>query len=192
IVLWRTLSRTLTTPFFTRVSVPEQESWTSHSVPRTVAALYWPLVRHAPEPLPHRCRVLGFFFAVAEACAFAHDASDSLSLRSVVLPGWVTLKMPPKNVAVCGWPFALGTEDSCSLPALTSIVEPSGMSAAEVRSTNVFVPASLTRTFPLTGCTTTCLWNTGVGGAGVGVGVGAGVGVGIGLGAGSVGAGMSS
>jgi hypothetical protein len=38
IVLRLTLSRTETTPFFTRVSVPAQESWTSHLVPRTVAA----------------------------------------------------------------------------------------------------------------------------------------------------------
>src|SRR4051812_9551249 len=187
-VLWRTLSRTLTTPFFTRVSVPEQESWTSHSVPRTVAALYWPVVRNEPEPLPHRCRAFGFLVAFAAACARAHDASGSLSLRSVVRPGWGTLKMPPKNGAGCGGPPVLGTEESCSRPAFTSIVAPSGMSCAELSVMNVFEPGSLTFTVPLTGLTTTVLWNTGVGG---GVGVGVAVGAGVGLGPGSTGAGGS-
>ena len=43
IVRFLTLSRTLTEPCVTRVSVPAHVSCTSHLVPRTVAALYWPL-----------------------------------------------------------------------------------------------------------------------------------------------------
>jgi hypothetical protein len=39
IVRWRTLSRTLTTPCVTFVSVPVQLSVTLHFVPRIVAAL---------------------------------------------------------------------------------------------------------------------------------------------------------
>src|SRR4051812_39333424 len=88
--------------------------------------------------------------------------------------------MPPKNVAVCGAPPALGTDDSCSFPAFTSIVEPSGMSSAEVSVTNRLEPLSLTLTLPLTGLITTVLWNTGAGGAGLGVGVGTGSGWGPG------------
>src|SRR3954471_9420851 len=91
IVLPLTLSRTDTTPVATLVSVPAQESCTSHFVPRTVAALYWPRVRNEPEPSPHSLRVFGFFFA---ACAPRHGASGSLSVRSVVPPDCVTLKMP--------------------------------------------------------------------------------------------------
>ena len=92
IVLRLTLSRTSTTPFFTRVSVPANESCTSHSVPRTVAALYWPRVRNEPEPSPHSLRVFGFF---AAACAARPPhASASTSRSSVIEPGCVTLKMP--------------------------------------------------------------------------------------------------
>src|SRR3954465_2139019 len=95
IVLWRTLSRTATTPRGTLVSVPAHESWTSHLVPRTVAALYWPRVRKAPEPSPHSCRVLGFFFfffaAAADAPRFGQPASAWLSVRSVVAFVWVIL-----------------------------------------------------------------------------------------------------
>ena len=57
IVFFFTWSKTDTTPLVTLVSVPEQESWTSQVVPRTVAALYWPRVRKEPEPLPHSLRV---------------------------------------------------------------------------------------------------------------------------------------
>jgi hypothetical protein len=35
------------------VSVPSQRSWVSQIVPRTVAALYLPLVRKRPLPFPH-------------------------------------------------------------------------------------------------------------------------------------------
>src|SRR5690349_6435256 len=97
IVLRRTLSRTDTMPFFTRVSVPAQESWTSHWVPRTVAALYWPRVRNDPEPLPHSLRDFGFFLAAAcaELCFFfGHFASGWESVRSVVFLPSLSLKMP--------------------------------------------------------------------------------------------------
>src|SRR3954452_17799392 len=65
-------------------------------------------------------------------------------------------------------------------PAVTSMLEPSGMSCAESSVTNLLLPGSLTVTLPLTGLTTTSLWNSGVGG---GSGVGAGVAVGAGVGA---------
>src|SRR4051812_3167013 len=60
IVLWRTLSRTFTEPCAPRASAPEQLSWTSHFVPRIVAALYLPVVRKLPLPDPHSRRVFGF------------------------------------------------------------------------------------------------------------------------------------
>jgi hypothetical protein len=85
IVLRFTLSGTETTPLVTFVSVPAQESWTSHFVPRTVAALYCPRVRNEPDPSPHSFRVFGFF---AAARALPHAASGSLSVRSVVEPDW--------------------------------------------------------------------------------------------------------
>ena len=37
-----------------------QVSWTSHLVPRIVAALYWPRVRNLPLPSPQSLRVFGF------------------------------------------------------------------------------------------------------------------------------------
>ena len=86
-----TLSRTVTAPWVTRVSVPEHESCTSHLVPRTVAALYLPEVRNLPLPSPHSLRVLGL--AAAEL-AFLHGASVSTSLRSVTPPFCESLKMP--------------------------------------------------------------------------------------------------
>src|SRR6185503_1270368 len=45
---------TRTLPRITRVSVPLQRSSTSHLVPRTVAALFLPLVRNRPLPSPQR------------------------------------------------------------------------------------------------------------------------------------------
>src|SRR4051794_33570144 len=97
-----TLSCTDTTPAVTLVSVPEQLSCVSHVVPRTVAELYWPLVRKAPDPLPHSLRVLTrFFFAAAAAWPFALGvahvglAPASVSVVSGCAPlVWPTLKMP--------------------------------------------------------------------------------------------------
>src|SRR3954454_11123281 len=119
IVLRLTLSRTLTTPVLTRVSVPAQESWTSHSVPRTVAALYWPRVRKEPEPLPQSLRLLGLWAAIR---APPQRASGSVSVRSVVVFVCVSLKMLSWKVAV--WP-ALAVREI--VPLRVSIVEPSGM-----------------------------------------------------------------
>ncbi len=92
-VLRLTLSRTLTTPSVTLVSVPAHVSWTSHLVPRIVAALYLPVVRKLPLPLPQSLRVLGF---LADARALLpQGASGSTSVSVVIPPDWLTLKIPP-------------------------------------------------------------------------------------------------
>src|SRR3954451_11505234 len=99
-VLCLTLSRTLTTPLETLVSVPAHESCTSQRVPRTVAALYFPDVRKAPLPSPNSLRVLGFFAAAAAAAAPAawrargHAATGSLSGKLVPPPVCETLNHP--------------------------------------------------------------------------------------------------
>jgi hypothetical protein len=50
-------SRTITAPLLTRVRVPPQRSSVSQRVPRTVATLFWPCVRHRPPlSLPHSRR----------------------------------------------------------------------------------------------------------------------------------------
>src|SRR5690242_10231015 len=96
-VLWRTRSVTATSPWATRVSVPAHVSCTSHCVPRTVAALYWPDVRKLPWPLPHSRRDLTFFFlAAADAAPLArgHVGLGPDSVSWVIEPGCVTVKMP--------------------------------------------------------------------------------------------------
>src|SRR3954469_3452265 len=169
-VLWRTLSRTVTTPCATRVSVPVQESWTSHFVPRTVAALYLPAVRKAPLPSPQSLRVFGFV-AAALALALGHFASASTRVRVVIPLACVTLKIPSKNLAVWGAAPALGIEVSSTVPLRVSTIEPTGMPLAASRTTNAELPGSLTFTVPLSALTTTTLLTTGVGAGLVGVGV---------------------
>src|SRR4051812_35813525 len=121
-VLRLTLSRTLTTPFLTCVSVPAQLSCTSQRVPRTVAALYWPRVRNEPEPSPQSLRVFGFFLAAA--CAvffFGHFASASLRVRSVVVLVCVILKTPSKNLAFCSGAPGFCWDVISIVPCLVSI-----------------------------------------------------------------------
>ena len=72
-----TKSLTATTPWVTRVSVVVQVSWTSQVVPRTVAALYGPVVRNLPLPLPQSLRDFGFFWA-ALAALFGLRAAGQL------------------------------------------------------------------------------------------------------------------
>src|SRR4051812_43771748 len=177
IVLRRTLSRTLTTPLVTRVSVPAHESWTSHFVPRTVAALYWPRVRNAPLPSPHSRRVLGFLAAADALPRLGQAASFSVSVRSVVALVWPSLKMPSKKLAICSLPPFCCTDVSWTVPFLVSTVAPTGMPCVPSSSTNRFVPGRRTFTVPLTVLATTVLPATGVG-VGVGVGVALGVVVG--------------
>ena len=89
-------SSTSTTPWVTRVSVVVHVSWTSHLVPRTVAAEYWPLVLKRPLPSPHSLRVLGFL-AAADAedfLAFGQPVSFSVSVSVVRPPAWVILNSP--------------------------------------------------------------------------------------------------
>ena len=76
-------SLTATTPWVTRVRVVVQVSWTSQVVPRTVAALYWPLVRNLPLPLPQSLRDFGFFWAALAVLlrAFGQPVSFSLSAQ---------------------------------------------------------------------------------------------------------------
>ena len=62
-------------------------------------------------------------------------------------------------------PVRDGTEESSIRPFLTSTVAPSGMSSIALRSTNVLLPFRRTRTLPLTGRSTTVLWNCGTGSA---------------------------
>ena len=81
-------------PCVTRVSVPAHESWTSHFVPRTVAALYLPVVRNAPLPSPHSLRVFGFFAAALARPSSGSGASCSTSVRLVIPRDCVTLKIP--------------------------------------------------------------------------------------------------
>src|SRR6476619_4206875 len=68
-VFLRLKSRTWTVPRVTFVSVPLHWSCTSQMVPRTVAALYLPLVRNLPLPLPHNLprTAFGPFFLSAAA-----------------------------------------------------------------------------------------------------------------------------
>ena len=87
------MRRTVTLPCVTRVSVPAQESCTSHFVPRTVAALYLPVVRKAPLPSPHSLRVFFLAAALARPC-FGQRASSSTSVRLVIPRDCVTLKIP--------------------------------------------------------------------------------------------------
>ena len=95
-----TLSRTVTTPSVTRVSVLVQVSCTSHVVPRTVAALYLPAVRNAPLPLPHSLRVFDLLGGGARLPeGFLQPVSGSVSVRSVSPPARVSLKMPSENSA---------------------------------------------------------------------------------------------
>jgi hypothetical protein len=54
----RALSRTLTEPRLTRVTVASQRSSTRQMVPRTVAELTLPVVRQRPLASPHRWRIL--------------------------------------------------------------------------------------------------------------------------------------
>ena len=84
IVLRLALSRTETTPCVTRTSVVVQVSWTSHFVPRTVAAAYEPLVRNLPLPSPHSLRDFGLRFWAARA--LREQSSGSLSVSSVIAP----------------------------------------------------------------------------------------------------------
>src|SRR5512132_321878 len=65
------MSRTLTTPRLTLVSVPSHSSCTSQIVPRTVAELYLPLVLNLPFPLPQSLPRTDFgpFFFFAETSA---------------------------------------------------------------------------------------------------------------------------
>jgi len=83
----------------TRVVVESHRSVTSHLVPRTVAALYLPLVRNRPLPSPHSRRV----FAFAAALARRGQLSGSVNV-SVVSgrepPVWLILNTPSKNLAV--------------------------------------------------------------------------------------------
>ena len=81
-----TKSRTETFPRSTRVSVHVQRSSTSHLVPRTVAELYWPLVRNLPLPSPHSRRFF-FFLAAALALPLAlQPVSFSTSVSVVIGP----------------------------------------------------------------------------------------------------------
>ncbi len=65
-------------------------------MPRTVAELYWPLVRNLPLPLPHSRRFFAFAAAVLARLPFGHDSfSVSLSTVTGVLPPvWESLNRP--------------------------------------------------------------------------------------------------
>ncbi len=109
-------SLTATTPWVTRVRVVVQLSWTSHLVPRTVAALYWPRVRNLPLPSPQSLRDLGFLDWAALARVFfagLQPVSFSLRRSSVTSPTLWIVKMPEKKSA-----------DSGAAPALGSVGEP--------------------------------------------------------------------
>ena len=71
-----------------------QVSVTSHLVPRTVAALYWPRVRNLPLPSPQSLRVFGFLAAALALLAFGQPVSFSDSVSVVIPPDWLSLKMP--------------------------------------------------------------------------------------------------
>ena len=63
-------------------------------MPRTVAALYLPVVRNAPLPSPHSLRFFAFLAAALARPFFGQAASGSVSLRFVILLVCVTLKRP--------------------------------------------------------------------------------------------------
>ena len=117
--------------------------------------------------------------AAARALAFLHGASGSLSVRSVVAPDCVTLKMPSEKRAFCGGAPAAETELSSTTPAFVSTVEPIGI-VSPAASAWHGLPFGQTFTVPLTGWTPTVCLNCGGGGVGVGVAGGVGVGVGDG------------
>ena len=85
---------TETLPCLTVVRVPAQESSTSQRVPRTVAALYLPVVRKAPLPSPHSLRFFAFLAAALARPFFGHAASGSVSVRLVMPFVCVTLNSP--------------------------------------------------------------------------------------------------
>ena len=68
-------------------------SCTSHVVPRTVAALYAPVVRNLPLPEPHSLRFFGLRCA-ALALRRDEQSSSSTSLRSTSVLVCVIRKMP--------------------------------------------------------------------------------------------------
>src|SRR4051794_6068907 len=195
IVFLRTLSRTMTTPCETCVSVPAHVSVTSHFVPRIVAALYRPVVWNAPLPLPNSRRDFGFFLAALAEPFFGHGASGSVSVRLVIPPDCVILTIAPLKVALSGGAPAFGTAVSRILPRLRSSVEPVGIASPVVSGWHLTPGAAQMSTVPWTGWTTTVLFGTGVGvGVGVTIGVGVAVGttVGVGWAAGGSGNGSSS
>ena len=139
-------------------------------MPRTVAALYLPLVRNLPLPSPHSLRVLGFFGA-ARAALDGHGASCSVSVRVVIPLAWVMLEDAVENSAVSGAAPAFGIEVSSTTPLRASTVEPTGMPWAASSATKRELPGSWTSTVPLCSLTTTVRFTTGVR-VGVGVAVG--------------------
>ena len=117
----------------TFVVVLSHRSVTSHFVPRTVAALYFPLVRNAPFPSPHNLR--DFFFA-ADEDAFLPFGQLSVSVSVSVVSGrlplvWLILNRPSKNFAVPPSPAALIS----TVPFRVSTVVPTGNCCACDRST---------------------------------------------------------
>src|SRR4051794_5921804 len=147
-----------------------------------VAALYWPVVRKEPLPVPHRRRDLGLEAKIAALALafFGQPVSFWLSLRSVTPFFWVTLKKPSQNSPVSAGLPGCGIDVSSTGPLVASTSELSGMPLLMSSGTNLFVPGSLTSNVPELGATTTLWFGTGVG-AGVGVGVGVGVGPGCGV-----------
>src|SRR5689334_21545354 len=119
----------------TRVSVPAQESSTSHLVPRTVATLYLPDVRNEPLPSPQSLRFLGFLALTRALLRVGHAESCSVGVSVVMPRDCVTLNRPSKKTAVSGFAPALGIAVSVTRPLHVSTLEPTGMPRVTSRST---------------------------------------------------------
>ena len=122
-------------------------------MPRTVAALYLPSVRNLPLPVAPQLAGLGLAGAAALACSsFGQAASVSISVRVVMPPFCVTLKMPSQNSAVSGGAPAFGIEVSVDR-ALAGVDARADRDALELGSAarRSSAPWGLTRITPLLG-----------------------------------------
>jgi len=134
-VLRRKKSRTFTTPRVTLVNVPLHWLVTPQIVPRTVAALYLPLVVNFPCALPVRrpSTLLLSFAALAFLPTVAHTVLELLLsiTSSSVKPFWrrccSSLKIPALKSPSWNFPFLEVAVVMCATPEVVSSTEPTGI-----------------------------------------------------------------
>lgn len=185
--LRRRKSRTITLPRATLVRVPSHRSVTVHTVPRTVAEAYRPLVRKRPLPLPRNRRTVRRDLEISAPLELRlprdRDAQP-LKLaplrRSSVRPlarrlrdckAW---KTPALNSPVCVAPRLFRALESLTVPRRVSKNDPTGIRRASLSGMKLrpFTPGTaalaraapsgtLTNTLPRTGTAFTNLPSTG-------------------------------